>query len=153
MIEIAIDPSIKTECLLHASVSQVTAADACPLIQHCPLVLTAILDFMAAFYTHTVVPCMDGGLGKHERQQRQREERGDCDVVVKYTLLQAHWKPLYFKCCGSRKHDACEAVEDGGGVGKAGRHASECEWREEEGEAQAEHHWQWLRKGEDEGIG
>lgn len=37
---------------MHASVSKGTAADAFPLIQHCPPVLTAILDFMAALYTH-----------------------------------------------------------------------------------------------------
>lgn len=33
--------------------------------------------------------------------------------------------PSFFKCCESRKHDACEAEENGGGVGKAGTPVSE----------------------------
>lgn len=46
---------------------QGTAADAFPLIQHCPLVLTAILDFMAAFMAaNTEMLCMVRGLGNHK---------------------------------------------------------------------------------------
>lgn len=55
---------------------------------------------------------------KHEEQPELRQ--GDCDVGAQHTLLHLHWKPLCYKCRGSRKHDACEAVENGGGVGKAG---------------------------------
>ena len=65
---------------------------------------------------------------KHEEQPELRQ--GDCDVGAQHTLLHLHWKPLCYKCRGSRKHDACEAVENGGGVGKAGN-AGEWDWSEE----------------------
>lgn len=44
-----------------------------PLIQHCPLVLTAILDFMAAFSTHR--KCSARIEGKENMRNRGRKSK------------------------------------------------------------------------------
>lgn len=62
---------------MHAFLSQGTVADASPAIQHCPLVLTAILDFMAAFCMHSVaLP------GQRKTKKHREQEPGSYDVAL-----------------------------------------------------------------------
>lgn len=89
--------------------SQVTAADVGPLIQHCPPVLTAILVFRAAH--RNAVHGVKAG------EVKQGARAGGLQFSTQCTKDCLQWKPLNFKCCGSRKHDACKVVENGGGVG------------------------------------
>lgn len=117
----------KRDCLLHTSVTWGTLGGISPLIQHCPLVLTAILHFMAAFCMCTEMLCVARRQGEHVRKQ----EAGGWDVEHHMQKRDLSGN-LYFKYCGSRQRDACEAVENGGGVGKAGMPVSESRERRKE---------------------
>ncbi len=97
---------------------------------------------------------MDRRQRKHGEWREQ--ELGDYDVVLCIPSCTYTGNPSILQYCGSKKHDACEAVENGGGVGKAGtpvRESGDRRGQEEEGEAQPEHHWQWLRTAQAKGIG
>lgn len=95
----------------YASASQVTAADVGPLIQHCPLVPTAILDFMAAFYTQRNAVQTTG------KSQHGEQEHSDCDAVLSILKSTFTGNPSVLNAVVQEKHDACEAVENGGGGG------------------------------------
>lgn len=62
--------------------------------------------------------CKDRGQRK-QGEQREKDQ-GNYDVVLSIPSRTHAGNPSIFQCSGSKKHDACEAVENGGGVGKAG---------------------------------
>lgn len=66
---------------------------------------------------------MDCGQGKHKEQREQ--QTSDCDVTRTKPPSTCTGNPSILYAAASRKHDACEAVENGGGVGTTGTPVSE----------------------------
>ena len=115
--------------LTHGFVSQGKAADVSPSHSTLPASPNSHFRFHGCIL-HTQT-CCAGTRGRGNNRDRCGRNKPIITYYAVFPLALTLETCLFSMRWIKKKHDACEAAENGGGVRQAGRHASEREWRGE----------------------